>query len=198
MAAPVCFRARRRVFSPPAVGSSTERAGASLALFAADMSAPQPPKPPAKPPKPPTKSAASENPPDVKSVAFTIDAGTGHVDRIEVIDRDGVRHELNGKERADLVKEAGPTLETIFEETFLAGIDSVLGDGAREEEEPETEVEKALVRGLLQPMIQRSAARRLLGREVLRKAVMRALIQDASTPPPSAAGPGPEGMPAGA
>jgi hypothetical protein len=166
------------------------------------MSAPEPPKPQAKSQtKSAAKSPASEKPQgagSAGSVTFTIDAGTGHVDRVEVIDRDGVRRELNGEERADLVKEAGPTLETIFEETFLAGIDSVLGDGAREEEEPETEAEKALVRGLLQPMIQRSAARRLLGREVLRKAVMRALVQDASTPSPSAAGGGPEGMPAGA
>ncbi len=174
------------------LGSSTERAVVGPALFTAPMSDSE------GFPEPPSKPQGSERPAGAKSVAVTIDAGTGHVDRIEIIEGNGARRELSGQERADLVEEAtGPTLETIFERSFLAGIDSVLGDGAREEEEPESEGERALVRGLLQPMIERSAAQGLLRREVLRKAVLRALVQDASTPPPSAGGPAPEGKPAG-
>jgi hypothetical protein len=140
---------------------------------------------------------ASNKPPGAKCVAFTIDAGTGHVDRVEIIEGDGARRELSGQERAELIRPGdGPTLETIFEQSFLAGIDSVLGDDG--EDEPQSDMEQALVHGLVQPMIERSAARGLLRREVLRKAVLQALVQDASTPPPQAGGLRPEGMPGGA
>jgi hypothetical protein len=133
-----------------------------------------------------------------KSVTFTIDAGTGRIDRVEVIDRNGARRELNGQERADLARQpAGPTLETMLEQAFLAGIDTLLGDGAREEEEPQSEGEKALVRGLLRPMIQRSAARRLMRREVLRQAIFRSLVEEAASPPPAASGSGQQGQPTG-
>jgi hypothetical protein len=171
------------VFLSGAVGPSTERAVAGPALLATGMSDPEPPRSPPKPPRP-------EKPSTANSVAFTIDVGTGHVDKIEVVERDGVRRELNGEERAELVKGGGPTLEAIFAQTFIAGIDSVLGDGAGDEvEETESEAEKALVRELLQPMIQRSAAGRLLRPEVLRHAVLRALVQDAATSAPSEGGP---------
>jgi hypothetical protein len=115
----------------------------------------------------------------VRRIAFILDAGTGQVDRIEMIERDGARRELSGPERAALVKgKGGPSLEAMLEEAFIAGIDSVLGDGVGEDEGPESEGEKALERSLLRPMMQRSAARRLMRREVLRQAVLQALVQD--------------------
>jgi hypothetical protein len=146
----------------------------------AATSAPQPAAPPAGP----------------SLVSFTIDAENGRVRGVEMIDPAGTRHPLTRQERASFVdSDDKPTLQAILEQTFEAGIACVLG--AEEDDTPESADDVALRRILLKPMIDKSRARRLMRREVLNRAIVRTLIEEAgragATAPPPSTQPGAEG-----
>ena len=97
---------------------------------------------------------------------------------VESVDDDGVRRELTAEEKAGFSKaNSKVTLEDILERTFEAGIATVLG-GGDEEEEAESEEGAELRRQILRPMIAKSAARRFMKREVLRGAILDALMRD--------------------
>jgi len=114
-------------------------------------------------------------------VAFTIDAGTGRTVKVEGVDASGARHELSGAEEASLAKTGtGATLESVVEQAFEAGVSCLLGEAADEEATPESEEEAVLCRKLLRSLIGRSAARSLVRRDVLRRAIVRTLIEDAA------------------
>ncbi len=76
------------------------------------------------------------------------------------------------------------SLEDLFEEAFEAGIACVLGDGV-EDAEADCEFERRRWRlqwhQILRPMIENSAARRLLQKDVLGRAIIGTLI---GKPPP--------------
>ena len=120
------------------------------------------------------KTAAAPAAPPVR-LAFTIDAATGEMISVEAVDEAGARRELSGKEKASLAKEiARHSLEDILEQTFEAGIASVLGDG---DDGEETADDAELRHMIVGPMLARSAARRFLREEVLAPAILGALIQ---------------------
>ena len=137
-------------------------------------------------PKPPL---ADQDLQDLLTV--TIHAKTGQIIKIERVNGPDARHELTAEERASLAKESG--LEAIIEQAFEAGIASVLGDGGEEEdleEEDSIESEKDanLRQLLLRPLIENSAAKRLIRRDVLSRAILKTLIDQATGSRPGSRG----------
>jgi hypothetical protein len=112
-------------------------------------------------------------------LTVTIDAKTGQIIKIEGANGTRAQHELSDAEKASLAKKMGrATLEAIIEEAFEAGIACGLGEGADEEEDEPVESEKDanLRHLLLRPLIENSAAKRLMRREVLSRAFLKTLI----------------------
>jgi hypothetical protein len=109
-------------------------------------------------------------------ITATIEAATGKVIDVRSIDEAGEAIELTTDRRAKLAKQSGgATLEDLFEQAFEAGIACVLGDEAEDESESEDDV--VLQRQILRPMIENSAARDLMRRDVLGRAIVATLIE---------------------
>lgn len=135
-----------------------------------------------------------------KLLAFTIDANTAQIVKLESLDASGGRHELSDEEKTSLVHTGGEgRLEEVLERAFEAGIDCVLGGGEADSSK-ESEQEAKLRHLLLTPLIEHSPAKRLLQREVLNRAMLETLIQHSmkSEGAPAPAGPGSGVRPEGA
>jgi hypothetical protein len=129
----------------------------------------------------PGKSASTTQAPSSRPqrLAFTLDAGTGEIIKIESSDSAGQRRELSKTERLDLAKESrGVGVEALLERAFEAGIASLLDDENGKEDESETEEEAGVRQILLQPLMEGTFAARAMRREVLRQAIVQTLIQD--------------------
>ena len=124
-------------------------------------------------------------------LAFTIDPGTARIVKLEAFDESGARHELSQDERASLVKgraERKRTLEQVVERAFEAGIACVL-DGEAESEGAEESLEDVeLTHRLIAPLIEHSAARELIERQVLDRVILDTLIEHAIVPAPAKQG----------
>ena len=131
-----------------------------------------------------SSSAASEVlHPDL--LTFTIQARTGQIVKIESVDSTGVRHELSDEEKTNLAKQKSKaTLEDMLEQAFEAGIACVLGDADGEDGAPESAKDADLRRLLLRPLIEEGAAKRLLQRDILSRAMLTTLIQNATSSRP--------------
>lgn len=136
---------------------------------------------------PEAKRTTSGSEPSTDLVSFTIDVKSGRIVKLEAVAPGGARRELSADETFRLATPRGSTLEDVLERTFEAGITSVLDGAPLEEAETETEDELKLRRLILRPMIEKSAAGRLMKREVLGRAILGTLIKDAmaSQAPPS-------------
>jgi hypothetical protein len=116
-----------------------------------------------------------------KLFVFSIDSDSGRVVKFESVDFEG-RHELTEDEKATLIKERPDSpIETLLEQAFEAGIACVVGNGAGGEAVEsraavESEEDSDLHRLLLEPLIEDSAAARLMRREVLGRAIIQSLI----------------------
>ncbi len=111
-------------------------------------------------------------------ITATIDAATGKIVEVRSVDNTGAHSELTSDRRSTLSKQSGDaTLEDLFEEAFEAGIACVFGDDTETADASESEADLALRRQILRPMIQHSAARRLMRQEVLGRAIVGTLIQ---------------------
>jgi hypothetical protein len=133
--------------------------------------------------KPKTSSATTDPAPSADLVAFTLDAANGRIIKVEGVDADGAHHELSTDERARLVEtvaKAKGTLEHVVEQAFEAGIDCALGADADEEETAESDKEAELSRLLLRSLMEHSGAGRLMQREVLSRAIVGTLIEEAA------------------
>lgn len=119
---------------------------------------------------------SSRNPPAIL-LAFTVDTSTGHIVRIEHVDSAGARQELSVEEKARLAKDNGEALDGIIEQAFEAGIACLLGMDGDEKETPESKEEARLRRLLLQPLIEDSAAKKLIRRDFPPQAILGMLIQ---------------------
>lgn len=130
--------------------------------------------------KPKASSTTSEPAPSAELVAFTVDAANGRIIKVEGVDAAGAHRELSKDERARLVETAAKaTLERVIEQAFGAGIDCALGADADEEETAEFDGDAEVTHLLLRSLIERSGARRLMQREVLSRAIVGTLIEQA-------------------
>jgi len=120
--------------------------------------------------------------PDLLTV--TIDTKTGQIIKIEGANGTRARHELSDEEKASLAKKTGrATLEAIIEEAFEAGIACGLGEEADEDEPVESEKDANVRHLLLRPLIENSAAKRLMRRDVLSRAILKTLISHGTGAP---------------
>jgi hypothetical protein len=121
-----------------------------------------------------------------KLFAFTIDANTAQIVKLETLDASGARHELSEEEKASLAREGSESLEELVERVFEAGIACVLGGNERQDKAEEPAEEAELRHMLLTPLIEHSPARRLIQREALSRAILGTLIQHATQAPADA------------
>lgn len=110
---------------------------------------------------------------ETKQLIFTLNAETGAVITIEMVDPEGKRHEVPKEEVVALAGKGNlHEIETALDEAFEAGISSVLeptgDDISPEEAEEETEEDRELRRVLLTRLIRRDVRRRLQRRFVQR------------------------------
>jgi hypothetical protein len=126
---------------------------------------------------------------DQDLLTVTIHAKTGQIVKIERVNGPDALHELSAEEKANLAKEAGRvTLEAIIEQAFEAGLAYGLGDEGDEDDPMESEKDANLRHLLLQPLIENSAAKRLIRRDVLNRAILKTLIDHATGSRPGAQG----------
>ena len=133
-------------------------------------------------------SGAKSSPPAAEPVlhpdllTFTIQARTGQIVKIESVDSTGAHHELSDEEKTNLAKEKSKaTLEDMLEQAFEAGIACVLGDADGEDDQPESAKDTDLRRLLLRPLIEDGAAKHLMQRDILSRAMLTTLIQTATS-----------------
>jgi hypothetical protein len=114
-------------------------------------------------------------------VVVTLKASTGSIVSVEMAAPDGSRHALTDSETQRLVGER-PTFASLVHDAFEAGIACVLDEGASgaDERSGETEEDVDLHDALLDALIERSTAKRLLSNETLHSAVLGTIIHAAS------------------
>ena len=112
-------------------------------------------------------------------VVVTLKASTGSIVSVEIAAADGSRHPLTDGETERLVGER-PTFASLVHDAFEAGIACVLDDGGADEVAGESEEDVDLHDALLDALIERSAAKRLLRRETLQSAALSTIIHSAS------------------
>ena len=126
---------------------------------------------------------------DQDLLTVTIHAKTGQIVKIERVNGPDAHHELTAEEKASLAKEAGrAALEDMIEQAFEAGIACALGDGGDEDDPMESENDTNVRHLLLRPLIENSAAKRLIRRDVLSRAILKTLIDHAPGSRPEARG----------
>ena len=122
----------------------------------------------------PGKSASTTQTSPPRRLAFTIDATTGEIIKIEDPDSAGQHRELSKTETLDLAKERrGVDVEAMLERAFEAGIACLLDEDDGEEGESETEEEAGVRQILLRPLMSGTFAAHGMRREVLRQAIDR-------------------------
>jgi len=116
-----------------------------------------------------------------KLFAFTIDANTAQVVKLETLDESGGRHELSEEEKASLAHAVseGADLEEFVEKAFEAGIACVLGEDQHQQKADDAD-EAELRHLLLTPLIEHSSVKSLMQREVLNRAILGTLLQRAT------------------
>ncbi|MCW3473437.1 hypothetical protein [Limobrevibacterium gyesilva] len=132
-------------------------------------------------PKVPNEEKPSSAGPDL--FAFTIDASTGQITRLEKVESTGARRQLSEQDKASLqASKSSHTLEAIVEQAFEAGIACALGNGDETDEVPESEDEAEVRRTLLLPLMERSRTTALLQRSVLGQAILATALQQVTAP----------------
>ena len=128
------------------------------------------------------RSAATSATTGEALVVVTLKAGDGSIVKIEVVDGGVERDELSAEDALRLLGDRPKaTVEGLVHDAFEAGIAWVLdekpGRASADEAEGETEEDAALHAELLDALIERSPAKRLLQRDVLSSALLGTLIQ---------------------
>lgn len=120
---------------------------------------------------------------DPHQLAITINVKSGQVVKIESVNGTGTNHQLSDEEKANLANETGKaTLEVLIEQAFEAGIACGLGDTTREDDLLESDKDVNLRHLLLRSLIENSAAKRLMRRDILSRAILKTLILNAVGP----------------
>ena len=124
------------------------------------------------------RPTARADQPDHKltAITVTVDADTAKVVRVEGLDATGTSHELSDDEKASLVTRENGRLEELVEQAFEAGIACVLEGDTEPDTTKESAMEAELRHLLLTPLIEHSAARHLLERAVVERALLGTLL----------------------
>ncbi len=128
----------------------------------------------------PNEEKQSSAGPGLGLFAFTIDANTGQITKLEKVDSAGTRRELSEHDKASL--QACKSLEAIVEQAFEAGVDCVLGNEDEKDEAQESEDEVEVRRILLLPLMERSRILTLLQPNVLARAILAMALQQVTAP----------------
>lgn len=113
---------------------------------------------------------------ETKQLIFTLNAATGAITRIEIVDPAGKRKDIPREETVALAgRDNLHEIEDALDEAFEAGISSVFEPADDDELGDETEEEKELRRVLLMHLIGRNVRRRLQHRLVQRLILSRTL-----------------------
>jgi hypothetical protein len=129
-----------------------------------------------------THKGASSSSRSSDQLALTIDTKTGHIVKLESVDSKGAHHRLSDEKKADLAKETSKaTVESIIEQAFEAGVACGLGYVDGEDDPPESANDAAVRRLLLRPLIEDSAAKHLMQRDILSQAILATLIQNSTS-----------------
>ena len=120
-----------------------------------------------------TRHAAGD---ETKQLIFTLNAASGAIIKIELVDTAGKRKDIAREETVALAgKDNLHEIEAALDEAFEAGISSVFEPTDDDEPSDETEEEKELRRVLLMHLIGRNVRRRLQHRLVQRLILSRTL-----------------------
>ena len=120
-------------------------------------------------------------------LTFTIDPRTGRIVKLEGLNADGGRRELTDDEKARLIQRPrDKTLEQVVERAFEAGIACVLDGDGLEDDSSESSDDVDLTHRLLVPLIEQSAAKKLLAREVVDRTVLDTLLEHSLMSTPTA------------
>lgn len=110
--------------------------------------------------------------------AFTMDASTGQITKLEKVESAGKHRQLSELEKMSLPsRKSWHTLEAIVEQAFEAGIGCVLGNEDEKDTAQESEEEADVRRALLQALIERSRTSALLQPNVLGQAILATALQ---------------------
>ena len=120
-------------------------------------------------------------------LTFTIDPRTGRIVKLEGLNADGGRRELTDDEKARLIQRPrDKTLEQVVERAFEAGIACVLDGDGLEDDSSKSSDDIDLTHRLLVPLIEQSAAKNLLAREVVDRTVLDTLLEHSLMSTPTA------------
>jgi len=120
-------------------------------------------------------------------LTFTIDPRTGRIVKLEGLNADGARRELTDDEKARLIKRPRDrTIEQVVERAFEAGIACVLDGNGADDDSSESSDDIDLTHRLLVPLIEHSAAKKLMAREVVDQTVLDTLLERSLMIPPTA------------
>lgn len=106
---------------------------------------------------------------------LTIDTDQGRILKLEKIDSNGMQRALSEQEQAAL--DAGPTLKSMIEQSFEAGINCLLDDVGGDDEAHDPKEVVDLRRSLLESLISQSEAAALLQNKALGTAIVRTAFQ---------------------
>ncbi len=125
-------------------------------------------------------------------VVVTLKVSDGSIQTIEAVDPGGARHLLTAAEAAKLLGDRpDSTVEGLVHQAFEAGIACILDESqpraAADEASGESREDAILHDELLDALIERSPAKRLLQRDVLNSALLGTIISGASGPTPAPA-----------
>jgi hypothetical protein len=127
------------------------------------------------------KVAKAEAAEPAERIVFTLEASSGKLIEVERVDAAGSRQTLSEEQRAVLANGPdAPTLQRLLEQAFEAGIDCLLGRETGEADLPESPEDAQLGSWLLRSLIARSDASRLAQPEVLQRAILGTLIEQAA------------------
>ena len=120
-------------------------------------------------------------------LTFTLDPRTGRIVKLERLNADGARRELTDEEKVRLIERPrAKTLEQVVERAFEAGIACVLDGNGLEDDSSESSDDVDLTHRLLVPLIEQSAAKKLMAREVVDRTVLDTLIEHSLMTTPTA------------
>jgi len=133
---------------------------------------------PAEPKKQGSSSPTSEASSRPGLLAFTVDADTAEIVKLESVDSFGAHHDLSDEEKARLATDKKDKLETLFEQTFEAGIACVLGGAVEQDDPRESKEDEDLRHFLIRSLMKKSPATDVLRRDVVSRAALQTLIED--------------------